>query len=200
MADAGEARRVAEDILSREPFTRPEPPRPFRGLLERFDELVLDPIRRFLGPLGDRFPDVGSGPWIALAAAVIVAAVVIVVRTSGDRGRERAGRRFRELESSEDPETLDAAAAEAEAAGRLEAALRLRFRAGLLRLGRLGAVEVSPGVTNAAVARRLRHGRFDGLAGAFDEVVYGGRPATAHDVGEARAGWAEVLAEVGSRP
>jgi hypothetical protein len=49
------------------------------------------------------------------------------------------------------------------------------------------------------VALTLRSSHFDGLAVDFDEVVYGGRPATADDVGQARAVWPQVLQEAQPR-
>jgi hypothetical protein len=54
-------------------------------------------------------------------------------------------------------------------------------------------VRLRPGLTNAAVSRTLRSPRFDELAGHFDEVAYGGRPATESDVATARSAWPAVV-------
>jgi hypothetical protein len=118
-----------------------------------------------------------------------------------DRGRERPGGRRAGFaaDAVTDPGELEALAEEAERRGQLAEALRLRFRAGLVRLDLMGALELRPGLTNRAAARTLRSSRFDGLAVDFDEVVYGGRPATADDVGEARSGWPLVLQEARRR-
>jgi hypothetical protein len=195
VADPTRAREAARDILSEEPFTSRHLPRPFAGILRRLGELVVDPVQRFLSRLGDSLPEVGSPPWLVLAAAVLVVAVVVALRLLRDRGRERPDRRAgRGPESGTDPAQLEALAEEAERRGQLAEALRLRFRAGLVRLDRMGALELRPGLTNRAVARALRSARFDGLAVDFDEVVYGGRTATPDDVGEARAEWPAVLA------
>jgi hypothetical protein len=195
VADPARAREAARDILSGEPFTARHLPRPFAGLLRRLGELVVDPVQRFLSRLGDSLPEAGSPPWLVLAAAVMVVAAVVALRLLRDRGRDRPGRRAGPgPEDGTDPAQLEARADEAERRGQLAEALRLRFRAGLLRLDRMGALELRPGLTNSAVARVLRSSRFDGLAVDFDEVVYGGRTATPDDVGEARTEWPVVLA------
>ncbi len=199
-ADPARAREAARDILSEEPFTARDLPRPFAGILRRLGELVVDPVQRFLSRLGDSLPDPGSPPWLALAAAVMVVAVVVVLRLARDRGRERPDHRAgKRAEDGTDPVRLEAQADEAERRGQLAEALRLRFRAGLVRLDRMGVLELRPGLTNRAVARVLRSPRFDGLRVDFDEIVYGGRAATADDVGEARAEWPAVLEEARAR-
>lgn len=199
-ADPARARDAARDILSEEPFAGRDFPRPFQGFLRRLGELFVDPVRRFLSDVGDALPDAGSPPWIALALGVVVLAAVVASRLIADRGRERPRRLAGHAdERGTDPADLERRADEAERQGRLAEALRLRFRAGLIRLDSAGAVEFRPGLTNRAVSRALRSPRFDSLAGHFDEVVYGGRSATAGDVGEARSGWPAVLEEARAR-
>lgn len=200
VADPARAREVAREILSREPFTEDRLPRPFQGFLRRLGELIVDPVIRFFSRIGDALPDAGSPPWVVLALAVVVAAATVASRLIRDRGRERPRRPGAGFgEDLIDPDQLEARAEEAERRGELAAALRLRFRAGLLRLDRVGALEFRPGLTNRAASRLLGSVRFDRLAADFDEVVYGGRIATAGDVGEARAGWPAVLEEVRPR-
>jgi hypothetical protein len=96
----------------------------------------------------------------------------------------------------EDPRRLEDEAARAERDGDLELALRLRFRAGLLRLDQKRALPATQTpLTNGEIGRRLRSESFRGLARDFDEIVYGRRPAFAGDVERARAGWPRVLEE-----
>ena len=112
-----------------------------------------------------------------------------------ERARGAAGLEALLGEDGLSPEELDRRAEEAERRGQLADALRLRFRAGLLRLDGLGAIDLRPGLTNAAAARLLGSRRFDRLTVDFDEVVYGGRRATSGDVALSRAEWPRVLEE-----
>jgi hypothetical protein len=132
---------------------------------------------------------------VLLAIVVVVIAAVVTVRLSARRGRPLGafGRSAVTGAESLDPDELELRAEEAEQRGDLDAALRLRFRAGLGRLNDAGVVRLRPGLTNAAVSRVLRSPRFDELAGDFDEVAYGGRPATDADVATARSVWPAVL-------
>jgi hypothetical protein len=192
--DPDAARRVARDILADRRFHPRQGPRPFAGFFRRVGELVVDPILRFFAAIGDHLPSVGSLPWLALAALVVAAAAVLTIRLSAARGRQRfPGGRGVAAGDGLDPDQLERRADEAERRGDLEAALRLRFRAGLGRLADTGVVRLRPGLTNAAVSRTLRSPRFDELAGNFDEVAYGGRPATESDVIAARNGWPVVV-------
>ena len=193
--DPDAARQVAKEILADRRFHPHHGPRPLAGFFRRVGELVVDPVLRFFRAIGDLLPSVGSPLWLAIAAVVVVAAAVLTIRLSAGRGRQRfpgAGRRA----AGEDglhPDDLERRAEEAERRGDLDAALRLRFRAGPLRLADAGVVRLRPGLTNAAVSRALRSPRFDELAGDFDEVAYGGRPATEADVATARSGWPAVV-------
>jgi hypothetical protein len=193
--DPDSARRAAEEILADDRYHPRQGPRPFAGFFQRLGELLVDPVLRFFRAIGDFLPDVGSAPWLALAAAVVVVAGVLVARLSARRGRQRFadGRRAFDSDGSLDPEELERRAEEAERRGDLDAALRLRFRVGLLRLADAGVVRLRPGLTNGTVSRTLRSPRFDELAGDFDEVAYGGRPATDTDIANARSAWRSVL-------
>ncbi len=77
--------------------------------------------------------------------------------------------------------------------------MRLRFRAGLLRLGDKGAIRYRPSVTTGEVRRTLSSTTFDDLAGTFEAVTYGGRTAAQPDVDDARRAWPRVLEETGRR-
>ena len=194
--DPAAARRVAEEILADPRYHPRRGPRPFAGLFRRLGELIGDPVIRFFRSIGDLLPSVGSPPFLALAAAVVVAAVIITVRLSSGRGRQRFARRQSAgllHDDDLDSDELERRAEEAERAGDLDTALRLRFRAGLGRLDDAGVVRLRPGLTNAAVSRMLRSPDFDELANDFDEVAYGGRPATAADVTIARSTWPAVV-------
>ena len=194
-ADPDAARRVAEDILSDPRYHPGQRPRPLAGFFERLGELLVDPLIRFLRSIGDALPSVGSPPWLALAAIVVVVAVIVAVRLASARGRQRfaSGGLIGAGEHDLGADELERRADDAERRGDLDAALRLRFLAGLARLDEVGVVRFRPGLTNAAVSRALRSRQFDGLANDFDEVAYGGRPATDADVTTARSTWPVVV-------
>ena len=99
----------------------------------------------------------------------------------------------------DDPRALERQADAAEASGDLETALRLRFRAGLLRLDARGAIVFRPSISTVEVRRALRSQDFDSLAATFDDVVYGGRPPDGEDVAAARERWPAVVSAARER-
>ena len=134
-----------------------------------------------LGWLDDLLPGGRSVVWIVLGAVLVGARVVRRAAVPHDAASAPPPRRQQALAAArdEDPRALDRRADAAEAAGDLEAALRLRFRAGLLRLDARGAIEFRPSISTVEVRRTLHDDDFDALAATFDDVVYGGRPPAA---------------------
>jgi hypothetical protein len=128
--------------------------------------------------------------------AVVVAIAFTLVKVRDRRGRPDARRRANGVaaEESEDPDELERLADAAERAGLLDRALRLRFRAGLLRLGDRGAIRYRPSLTTNEVRRALGSESFDELARAFEAVAYGGRDASLPDLETARRAWPQVVA------
>jgi Domain of unknown function (DUF4129) len=197
VVDPDEARRNAQHILSDRRFRSTSAPRPFRGPLkwlgDRLDSLFR-PIGRVLG----RIP---VPIWWLLLAGVIALVAWIVVRSirrrSASTGPKTKARHA--AEEREDANALEREADAAERDGDLERAVRLRFRAGLLRLGDRGAIHYRPSVTTGEVRRTLDSQRFDGLAGTFEAVTYGGREAVHPDVDASRREWPHVLEESGRR-
>lgn len=190
-------RRAAARILDRDRYQPPRLPRPFRGTLRWLGdrlEPVFGPVGRFLAALVKN--PIGA---VALGALVAGAAAGLAWLSIGRRTRAAVERRQEAARDQrvDDPDELDRLAGEAEAAGRLDEALRLRFRAGLLRLDRAGALHYRPDATSGELVTTLGSAAFTGLAATFDEVVYGERPAQASDLESARVGWPRVLAEAG---
>ena len=189
------AREQARHILAERKYRGSDLPRPLHGLLEwlgrhlHFVARAWGWTARFVGG-----PDV---LWTILAVGCVALAVLVALRLARRRGGRAAlaGREARERRS-EDPGELERLADEAERRGDLEIALRLRFRAGLLRLGRAQAVPLRPSLRTLEARRALRSPRFDRLARDFDEVVYGRRAPRGEDVAHARAEWPRVLDEV----
>lgn len=191
-ADA--AREHAREVLSRSEYHRHDPPRPLRGMLEWLGDR-LRPIER---------PFVRAWEWIAdeparylpFATVVVLAAIVVTIAL----GRHRAAfggfdRDTRLRVEREDPDALERLADVRERSGDLDQAVRLRFRAGLLRLDLVGALSYRPSLTAGAAMRAVDAPSLAALASSFDQIAYGGRAASIDDVAAARAGWQRVLQE-----
>jgi hypothetical protein len=191
-------RAEARQILAERKYHGSQVPRPLHGFLEWLGRR-LHFLVRYFDWLGRHVPGGRNVLWAILAGLVVGLAVFVATRLARRRSlydRSGAGVWARG-ERPEDPQALERLAEEAERRGDLEVALRLRFRAGLLRLGRAHVLELRPSLTTVEVRRALRSRRFDALARSFDEVVYGRRSPRAQDVADARTEWPLVLEEAG---
>jgi len=195
--DPDAARRDAQDILRDRRFHSDPAPRPLRGPLE----WLSDRLRTIGHWIGDVLGHIPSFVWLAIGIAIVAAVVARVVVISRRRrvATPAGGARPPTGERRERAEDLEREADDAERDGDLDRALRLRFRAGLLRLGARGAIDYRPSVTTGEVRRALGSETFDDLAGTFESVAYAGRPAEPPDVETARREWPRVLDEAGHR-
>ncbi len=182
------ARQLARRILAQRRFQPEKSPQPLRRPITWIGQKINDltsPLFRVLGRSG----------WILVVVSVVALVMVVAFATYVGRGRIQShqDRRLLEAGPEVDPATLDAAANRAVTAGDHELALRLRFKAGLIRLERAGRIAPSLGRTNGDVRRQLSSESFESLADRFDEVIYGGEPATEADDERTRTGWRDVL-------
>ena len=194
--DPDRARDQAREILGGRRYKPADVPRPFEGALEWLGDR--------LRPIGDFFSRITESLPGKIALAAVLAGVVAVVALLVAHRRTAASAtggpsRRRSSDERADPGRLEREADAAERRGDLDVALRLRFRAGLLRLDRAGAIHFRPSITTGQVARRLRLPSFDDLAITFDAVAYGGRHASATDLQSARAEWPRVLERAAPR-
>jgi len=120
-------------------------------------------------------------------------------RATARAPRACAARQRHERASPAGGAELERLADRAEHDGRLEDAVRLRFRAGLARLSERRAIASASTVRTAEVSRALHSPPFDRLAHRFDEIAYGGVPAAPDDVAQARRDWAAVVARGAKR-
>ncbi len=196
--DALEARRAANAILEQDRFQPADVPQPLKGVFRQLGEWlqpVGEAITDVIDSLAETLPGGRATVW-ALLVVGGVAAIVGLARAIGRRRLRSGGRaQGRVSKDREDPDDLERAAAAAETSGDLETAVRLRFKAGLLRLASAKAIAWRPSLTSGQVARRIRSATFADLARSFDEIVYGHRPPTTEDVAAARTGWPRVLEE-----
>ena len=190
MADPTGAQEDARRILSGDRYQAREVPRPLEGVLRWLGDRLRDGAE----PLGDLLSTPG-GVAVTVAAVLLVTGLLAV---GAARRRTRshevvAARRRRS--GRPDPAALEAEADEAEEAGDLAAAVRLRFRAGVLRLEGAGAVPARADTTSRRLVEAVPSATLADLARTFDAVAYGGRRARPEDVAAARAGWPQVVAE-----
>ncbi len=190
-----QAREEARRILAEDRFHETELPRPLRRPLEWLGDL-LEPIGDFFERILEPLPGDTSLVWLVLAGLVLLVAVWfatrLVLRHGPAAPRPRAGSRAEE--ESADAATLERLADAAERGGDLERALRLRFRAGILRLVERRQLDDPEVVTTGSLVRTHRSEPFSAGARAFEEVVYGRRAATPEDLRRVREGWQAVLA------
>jgi hypothetical protein len=191
-------RGEADEILGERRFHGSDVPRPLHGVLEWLGKKLRFLARPF-DWLAGRIPGGSTTLWIALAGLVVALAAWVAMRLGARRGgRLLDAGAVRRTGRPPDPARLEREADEAERTGDLERALRLRFRAGLIRLAR---AEVIPGhepLTSGQLRRLVGSPWFDRLALDLDEVVYGDMPPSPEQVGRAREAWPRVLQEVRS--
>jgi hypothetical protein len=204
VATPDEAREAARRILDDDRF-RPDapakPPQPFRQPLTWLGEQLqklFEPLGRFLSETVGRGGPIG---WLLFALA-ITAAVVLIARRLGRRVASRRTDSATEVRRSKRIAELERLADGAAEAGRWSEAVRLRFRAGILRLedaGRVTAVERRPnGEIVAALAARSPATALPPLAEQHDRVAYGEQQAGRADHDAAVAAWDRVRAEAPS--
>ena len=197
-AGTRDAQREAGDILGERRFHGSSVPRPLHGVLEWLGK-KLRVLARPFNWLAERIPGGSTTLWVVIGALVVALAALVAMRLAARRGgRLVEASAVRGPGRPPDPARLEREAAEAERRGDLELALRLRFRAGLIRLAR---AEVIPGhepLTSGQLRRLVRSRSFDRLAFDLDEVVYGDLPASPEQVGRAREAWPRVLEEARS--
>jgi hypothetical protein len=161
---------------------------------------TFDKLGRWLGKLAARAP---GGPvvfWGVLGALVLGLAALGARRTMRRLDpQSAAGLGHGTASAVDDPTALEQAAQAAEARGAFADAVRLRFRAGLLRLSFRGALDYRPSLLTADARRRLGSPEFDTLASSFERIAYGGAPAAETDAVAAREGWRKLLAPAPGR-
>lgn len=190
-----DARRSAERVLDAKKFKGNRLPQPFRGPLTWVADR-LSGVTAFFAPLA-------ALAWVqvvlfigVLAGAGMVALRLIKRRSRAILRRDRGDGHL--VDPTLDPAELDRQADEAAGAGDFQAAVRLRYEAGLLRLARSGRLDLRIATTARGAADQVDHPAMDRLTDDFERLVYGGRAATAADVDAARDGWTEILG-VGAR-
>jgi hypothetical protein len=194
LSSSGAARRAASQILAESRFHQPHVPRPLHGLLAALGSALQAPLRALdslVSTIATVFPGGVVGVWALFAALALAVGVAVSTRVAR-RGlaATAASPRATSRQSAAELERLAAAAQDA---GRLDQAVRLRFRAGLTRLSDGATLARAPTRPTVEIARALGSPPFDALARRFDEIAYGSSPATAEDIDQQRREWPQIL-------
>lgn len=194
------ARDEARRILAGRRYKGAPVPRPLRGVLRWIGDRI-SPITRWIG---DRFSwiPVPARPWVEITGVLVaVLAVGLVVMTLAKaRAQARAARLGSDAQDArssslaDDPAALESAAVDAESRDDLALAVRLRFRAGLLRLDRdAHVIKYRSSIPTVEVRAELGSPTFDDLADTFEGITYGGDDAEPIDTADARREWPHVV-------
>ncbi|WCB91684.1 hypothetical protein DSM104299_00357 [Baekduia alba] len=196
----GEARAQARDILAEDRFHAGKHGEgPLHALFVRLGDWLEALVHAMPG--GSVSGGVVLGSLVALAVTVVALTVTAWFRARARRAAAArvAGPGDVPGAAAAGPAELERQATAAEQAGDHDAAIRLRFAAGLLRLDAAQAIALRPSLTSGDVGRALKSDRYDALADTHDAVAYGGHHAGADEAAEARADWPAVVGEARRR-
>ena len=193
-------RAIAEDILDQPAYSDEQP-----GLIARLrqwiDDQIDTPTREAteadaVDPLdAQRFQLGRSAVLIVVVIILLIWGTSFLIKyRSNIAGKRAVLEDTTEITSASE---LDRLAEQARAAGDWAAAIRYRFRAGVARLERKGALHYSPSLTSGEIARNLHDDEFDRLAETFDAITYGEAVAGEPDEDQARTAWPQVIDRAG---
>lgn len=195
--DPDAARDAAAEVLDDRKYKPTELPRPIAGplgwLADRLRPLgdAWDSVSGAVLRFADRIPG-GRFLLFLLVTGLAGAAVNWLVRRRS-RAEVELARASTLVDLSLDPAHLEREADEAEGAGDHTLAVRRRYEAGLLRLVATGRLKLAPATTASSAALQVDEPVMDEATLTFQEVVYGGREATASDSERARHLWSQLL-------
>lgn len=165
---------------------------------------LLDRLAHWLGSWSHSGPLAGLPVWVSwvlFGVCVALLALLLAHMIGGVRSalsEPARGRHARDARRRDDPQVELAAAEAALARGDYENAVRLLYRAALLRLDRLGLLHHDPSRTNWENLAALRvpdpdlRADLAGLTRAVDAAIYAGRPVT-HATAERCHAWVRGL-------
>lgn len=201
------AREQAREVLAQRRFQPNELPSPLRRVRERIGDALRrggSPFESLYNWVAGWFP--GGPPVLVtlLAGTILAGTAALVIRSAARRrqaGAGAGGALALGADAARQPTAahLRRQADDAERRGDLDAALRLRFRAGLVELHTRELIELRPALTNHELLRAVPSATLADLVDGFEAVAYGGRDAEAEDVARARDGWPRVVEEAGTR-
>jgi hypothetical protein len=192
---AAEARAHAREILRERRFRGSGVPRPFTGVLRWLGDR-LQPVRDFIDDVATWLPGGRPVGFLILSALVLLAAAALARGSIRRRVAATVRAARARAPTRDDPAALEREADRAAANGEWDSAVRLRFRAGLLRLDARELIRYRPSLTTGEVAAAVGSPTFERVGADFDAIAYGGRAAGQDDEAASREGWQRVLSEV----
>ena len=200
---AAAAREQARAVLAQRRFQRTKVPSLLQDVRERIGAALRSlgrPFESAFNWLAGRLPGGPPVLW-ALLAVFVLAAVALLARRAGSQREEDEARAAAagDGEARMTAARLRQEAERAERRGALDAALRLRFRAGLVELDDRELIELRPALTNRELLGSVPSPTLAELVDGFEAVAYGGRPADPDDLRNARDGWPRVPDEAARR-
>lgn len=206
--DSDRARDIAKDILGESRFTS--------STSAPSTTPTSLPLRNLDIPQGGpSAPGWISGVmWSVIIALLVIAiayAIIMILRVKrSPRSTSPSPEASEELdpltigdlgvyEDERDIATLLAAATAAFQSGDIALAIRIRFRAGLLQLDDIGALEFTPTLTTRQVSQAIHDPAFPPLGLTFDRAAYSTRESTSEEYLHFAASW-EDLVRTGSSP
>lgn len=201
--DAEDARERARRILQEDRF---QPEKETGNWLTDLRDWLGDRLEGPFRALGDVLRPIWEFaqtiPGSLLLGGVVISLVFLVamkaIKNRAPSKRQAPAGSVLEYDTHTDPSDLERQADQAEAAGDMALAVRLRFRAGLIRIRDADVVDIRSFQTTSQLRRAIPARSFSPVADQFEEIIYGGRTATADDATMARECWRQVLREVAS--
>lgn len=192
-------RRKAAEVVSRPDYQLEQ------GLDEGTQSLLLTFLLWILKPFVWLFEAMEGLPiglrvlFIILLSVIAIALIAHIVWTLVSAIRQTPGREPRTLADRDqpaDPAELESAARAAETAGEHLEAVRLLFRAALLRIEAAEKKKLRVGITNRELLRRYRTSALGDPLQLFVETIdrkwYGGEVCEQSDFDECRQGYLEI--------
>ena len=206
--DPSRARADVRAILNGSRYKPPKTPRPLKGFVDWLGKGV-NWVGRLLAPIGRFIAAIWANTfgllppvlmWVFVIAFVVAAIVFLArnVQRHGERRARSTGGAEIDTPHVTSAQELELEAAAAHAAGDYNTAVRLRFRAGLIRLSTdASAIPQRPGLTTREVRGHLQSPRFDGLADTFERVAYAHAEAAETDAQTSGREWPVIVSEAG---
>lgn len=200
-----EIRRKAAEVLERPEYQSDTPTGDgSQSLALRIIEWILESIRWLADSLSF-LPDVIRYPIIVGLIALLIYVAYRIIRGIAGAARlpERGLSTRTRHDTAKSPVEFESLAQAAIDEGRVIEAVRLLFRAGLLRIEQAEKRPQRPGVTNRELLRKYRATPIQEPLRVFVETIdfkwYGGQPASSEDFERCRTAYAELRDAITAR-